>query len=308
MDCIDQLITKFKQQRPIRGGSLIMSIYGDAIVPRGGSVWLGSLINLLEPLGLNQRLVRTSIFRLTKDGWLSSTQVGRRSYYKVTDAGMRRFQLAFKRVYGELHPQWQGEWDLLLTSALDQDARVELKKELRWQGFASVSSGVLAHPNCDAKELHDTLADLGIQQQVIHMKSQLQGESALATLKESVSKWWDLEELAQEYQQFIDTFTPILPELQKAQANDGDLDPQQCFLLRTLMIHQYRRLLLKDPHLPEQLLPIGWAGNTARALCQNVYLLCYKASEEYLTQTQETAQGQLPAPSASFYLRFGGIN
>ncbi len=307
MDCIDLLIENFKQQRPIRGGSLIMSIYGDAIVPRGGSVWLGSLIKLLEPLGLNQRLVRTSIFRLTKDGWLSSTQVGRRSYYEVTDAGMRRFQLAFKRVYGELHPHWQGEWDLLLTSALDQEARTELKKELRWQGFASVSSGVLAHPNCDAKGLHDTLADLGVQQHVIHMKSQLQGESALITLKDSVKKWWDLEELAQEYQHFIDTFTPILPALKKAQKNQDDLDPQQCFLLRTLMIHQYRRLLLKDPHLPEQLLPEGWAGNTARALCQSLYLLCYKSSEVYLTQTQETAKGQLPAPNASFYLRFGGI-
>lgn len=284
-----------------------MSIYGDAIVPRGSSVWLGSLIKLLEPLGLNQRLVRTSIFRLTKEGWLSSTQVGRRSYYKVTTEGMRSFQLAFERVYGELHPQWQGEWDILIISALDQEMRATLKKELGWQGFASLSSGVLAHPNCDATGLSSTLAKLGVEQQVIHMKSQLQGESALQTLKESVNGWWELEQLAQEYQQFIDTFTPILPELQARLQNEVAPDLQQCFLLRTLLIHQYRRLLLKDPHLPEALLPNGWVGNLARTLCQDVYKLCYAPSELYLTQTQETATGKLPDVDPDFYGRFGGI-
>ena len=38
----------------------------DAILPRGGRVWLGSLIRLLEPLELNERLVRTSVFVWSK--------------------------------------------------------------------------------------------------------------------------------------------------------------------------------------------------------------------------------------------------
>ncbi|MEH6444999.1 MAG: phenylacetic acid degradation operon negative regulatory protein PaaX [Oceanospirillaceae bacterium] len=308
MKCIEELINNFKQQRPIRGGSLIMSIYGDAIVPRGGSVWLGSIIKLLEPLGLNQRLVRTSIFRLAKDGWLSANQVGRRSYYQITDNGLRRFQLAFKRVYGELHPDWQGEWDLLLTSALDQDTRTELKKQLRWQGFTSVSSGVLAHPNCDITEMHNTLVELNIEKKVIHMKSQLQGQSALETLKELVSSWWELQQLADDYQTFIDTFTPILAELKHEFDQSVALDPQLCFLLRTLMIHQYRKILLKDPHLPEALLPCNWVGNAARELCQNIYVLAYKQAELYLSATQETENGALPSVNAGFYLRFGGID
>lgn len=303
LNCIDDLVEGFKQQRPIRGGSLIMSIYGDAIEPRGGSVWLGSLINILEPLGLNQRLVRTSIFRLTQDGWLDSTQVGRRSYYQISEGGLRRFQLAFKRVYGELHPKWQGEWDLLITAALDQETRSILKKELRWQGFSSISSGVLAHPNCDANELQNTLQDLGIQQDTIHMKSQLQGATAIDTLKQLVNGWWDLEQLTWEYQTFIDTFTPIHSQLEQR----AEPDPQRCFMLRTLMIHQYRRILLKDPHLPEQLLPSDWVGNTARELCQAIYLSVYKLAEQYLTDTQETATGKLPAVNEGFYRRFGGI-
>jgi DNA-binding transcriptional regulator PaaX len=57
---------------PVRANSLIITVYGDMIAPHGGSVWLGSFINLVKPLGINDRLVRTSVFRLSKDGWLES--------------------------------------------------------------------------------------------------------------------------------------------------------------------------------------------------------------------------------------------
>ena len=65
-----RLVDQFQAQRPLRSGSLIITVYGDAIAPRGGTTWLGSLIALLEPFGLNPRLVRTSVFRLAKDVWL----------------------------------------------------------------------------------------------------------------------------------------------------------------------------------------------------------------------------------------------
>ncbi|MBM3340433.1 MAG: phenylacetic acid degradation operon negative regulatory protein PaaX, partial [Betaproteobacteria bacterium] len=41
----------------MQASSLIVTIFGDAVLPRGGQVWLGSLIRLLEPMQLNERLV-----------------------------------------------------------------------------------------------------------------------------------------------------------------------------------------------------------------------------------------------------------
>ena len=51
---LDLLIHNFQQKRPLRAGSLIITLYGDAIVPRGGTVWLGSLMALLEPIGISE--------------------------------------------------------------------------------------------------------------------------------------------------------------------------------------------------------------------------------------------------------------
>jgi DNA-binding transcriptional regulator PaaX len=82
---IKQRLDDFRQQRRVQAGSLIISAFGDAIVPRGGRIWLGSLIRLLEPLELNERLIRTSVFRLAKEEWLRTETVGRRADYVLTN-------------------------------------------------------------------------------------------------------------------------------------------------------------------------------------------------------------------------------
>lgn len=301
--CIEELVEEFKNQRPIRGGSLIITIYGDAISPRGGTVWLGSLIKLLEPLGLNQRLVRTSIFRLTKEGWLTSTQVGRRSYYSLTDIGRRRFESAFRRIYAQLYPEWDGKWDLVITTQLDVELRKVVKKEMEWLGFGNISPGVMAHPMADMAEVNSTLQELCVNNEVIHMESQLIGTQTSAPLKELVHECWNLQQLSEDYLTFLERFRPILRSLESAE----DLDPEQCFQLRTLMIHHYRRVLLRDPQLPEKLLPAEWAGTSARILARNIYRMVQEKAEEYLSATQETADGPLPEPAPRFYKRFGGL-
>lgn len=301
--CIEDLVAEFKSQRPIRGGSLIITIYGDAISPRGGTVWLGSLIKLLEPLGLNQRLVRTSIFRLTKEGWLTSNQVGRRSYYSLTDTGRRRFESAFRRIYAQLYPEWDGQWDMVITTQLDNELRKVVKKELEWLGFGNIAPGVMAHPMAEMAEVSSTLQELCVNNEVIHMKSQLIGSETSAPLKELVHECWNLQKLAEDYQQFLERFRPIYRELEAAETPD----PEQCFQLRTLMIHHYRRVLLRDPQLPEKLLPAEWAGTSARILARNIYRKVQASAEQYLSETQETADGPLPEAAPRFYKRFGGL-
>ncbi|MEM8659491.1 MAG: phenylacetic acid degradation operon negative regulatory protein PaaX, partial [Pseudomonadota bacterium] len=57
----NSLLDAFREQRPLRGGSLIITVFGDAISQHGNSVWLGSIIQALEPFGLNSRLIRTAV-------------------------------------------------------------------------------------------------------------------------------------------------------------------------------------------------------------------------------------------------------
>ena len=89
-----------------------MSVFGDVVLPRGGRIWLGSLIKLLEPLQINERLIRTSVFRLAKEEWLRTEPHGRRSDYLLTPTGLRRFEEASRHIYASNHLAWDRRWRL----------------------------------------------------------------------------------------------------------------------------------------------------------------------------------------------------
>ena len=101
-----ELIARFRRQRPLRGGSLIVTIFGDSILPRGGAVTLGSLIALAAPFGLNERLVRTATARLAKEGWLEGHRAGKRSEYHLSHDGRERFAEATRRIYSGSDTAW----------------------------------------------------------------------------------------------------------------------------------------------------------------------------------------------------------
>src|SRR3981081_3299568 len=108
------LLRNFRAQRPLRGGSLLITVFGDSVAPRGGAGPLGSLIRLAAPFGLTERLVRTSVARLARDGWLAAQRSGRRSEYRLTRGGGERFAEATQRIYGESPTEWDGRWTLLV--------------------------------------------------------------------------------------------------------------------------------------------------------------------------------------------------
>lgn len=302
LKCVEELLWEFQQQRPMRGGSLIVSVFGDSISQHGGSVWLGSLIEALEPFGLNQRLVRTSVYRLIQENWLTSTQIGRRSYYSMTEFGLRQYQKAARRIYSVSRTEWDGQWTLVLPAYVEEE-RDELRKELRWLGYGALATGLLARPGADRRSLDETLQELGAVDKVVVMNAHTEEVASQQVLKQLSKNCWNLEELEERYRAFLNRFRPVLSAINKASV----LEPDQCFQLRTLLIHEYRRILLKDTDLPDELLPSDWAGKAALNLTANIYRATYKGAETHLLEHMETADGKLLKADNGFYQRFGGL-
>ena len=89
---VEKLVTGFTSRKPMRSTSLIITVFGDVISCHGGVIWLGSLVKAMSLMGINDRLVRTSVFRLVKEDWLCAERVGRRSYYRFTAYGENEYQ------------------------------------------------------------------------------------------------------------------------------------------------------------------------------------------------------------------------
>ena len=301
---IESWLQRFLENHPARAASLLMTVYGDAIAPHGGTLWLGSLIRLVAPLGLNDRVVRTCVFRLSRENWLRVQTEGRRSHYRLTTLGLRRFEAAWRRIYHRPIDDWSGNWHLVLLPAMLKGARREaLRKELQWIGYGALASGVLAHPAPDLVTLHEILRETGTHDDVVIMQALTPDPSSGRPLKALVHDCWNLETISAQYRRFIDGFRPILQALQQADAPDA----RQCFLIQTLLMHAFRRTLLHDPQLPARLLPADWSGGTARRLCEDIYRITFAPAQAHLLATCETLSGPMPAAAPYFYDRFGGL-
>lgn len=298
-----KLLRDFKAQPTVRAGSLIVTVFGDAIAPRGGTVWLGSLIRVMAEFGISERLVRTSIFRLAQDDWFEVEQAGRRSYYSLSAAGAQKFGQATHRIYGEPRQAWSGDWCLILLPELGSGLREQLRRELGWLGFAAVSPGVFAHPSPDMTDLGAVLQRTGCENEVVVMQGRTIRSGQESALRRLVFKHWSLADIDARYGAFAARFRPVLQALRKRKKKD----PRTAFLIRMLLIQEYRKVLLRDPLLPAELLPPKWHGTAAYQLCRNLYLSVYDAADEYMTQAMETADGPLPPPAPEFYARFGGL-
>ena len=299
-------LERFRQQGRVQAGSLITTVFGDAILPRGGRVSLGSLIRLLQPLGVNERLLRTAVFRLVKEEWLQSEAVGRKTDYMLTRSGRRRFVEASQQIYAADIPAWDRRWRLvLIVGDLDQRLRERLRRALFWHGLGETASGSFVHPTANLERVMDSLVFEGhdrVLSNLMPLMAVNTRADQCATDIDMVRCAWNLEELAQSYDGFVQKYEPI--RLALADGSQNDRSEEDAFLVRTLLIHDVRRLLLRDPKLPDSLLPSTWPGSRARQLCRDLYRKFLPLSERHLDANVSLSSGAAMQASQRLASRF----
>lgn len=284
---VDQL-----KREPSRTGSIVITVYGDAIVPRGGAVWLGTLLAFFRALDIDGGVVRTAVSRLAADGWLARTRVGRNSFYRLADKGRDTFAAAARHIYAARPPAWTGRFDLLLLPN-GSGQRDGLRDSLRNAGFGNPLPGLWLAPSGTvvpeaaghAIRLEATVAP--------------DGDTA-ETGRRLIAASWQLERTAEAYRLFVATFAPLRTFVQRA----DELSDIEAFTARILLIHQYRRIVLRDPLLPEAMLPPDWPGTAARALCADVYPALLAGAERWLDANAVCEAGPLPPPREALGRRF----
>ncbi|MDB5961809.1 MAG: paaX [Massilia sp.] len=296
-------IADFLSSDPPRSKSLVVTIFGDTVAPHGGTVWLGSLIELAAPFGVNDRLLRTSVFRLAQEGWLVANRDRRRSSYSILPQALPRFERANRRIYAPLEIQWDGTWTLVMAAGgmVDAPVRAALRKELLWEGYAQLSAGLFGHPASDGAVLDELLGRTGARHQVFACSASALPNVQGRALPELVADGWDLSDVSAGYEQFIAQFSPLL------ELAPESIAPEQAFVIRTLLIHAYRRVQLHDPMLPVELLPDPWPGARAYELARTLYRAVQDAAEQHVMAVMRREDEQAPAADAAFYQRFGGL-
>lgn len=280
-DLVDQLLAS---QKTLRTWSLVITFFGDSIVPRGGEVWLGTLTTLMNGLGFDDQAVRAAVSRLTKDGWLSRRRLGRNSYYRLLEDGNREFASATDRIYGAGPAAFDGRLTLLCAKAsMAKSASVsEQSSLLGKQGWGKMAPAIFCRFGnwaCPDPLKSDFL--------------RIDGTIAADEARDLVAQAWDLNDVDEAYGKLLLDFEAVSAALFGKNSATAEFAPFEALMLRTILLHCFRRVALRDPLVPVDLLPSEWAGQRAREMTARLYGALTPKADQWLDDQAVDGAGSL---------------
>ncbi|WP_406633179.1 PaaX family transcriptional regulator C-terminal domain-containing protein [Amycolatopsis sp. WGS_07] len=263
--------------------SLLMTVLGEYVLPRDRPVWTSMLVESLGMLDIEEKSARQALARSAAEGWLVSERIGRRVRWSLTPPGRRLLTEGAERIYafGRDAHAWENTWLMLIVSVPEakRDLRHRLRTRLTWAGFGSPVAGVWVSPDPSREpEAQKIVADLGLEAQAMSFTAEY---GAIGSQESMVERSWDLSELTDRYEDFIDRFTGVTPSGEQA-----------VLRAQTELVHEWRRFPFLDPQLPAELLPAGWSGAKAAELFHRKHVEWRPAAQAYwdqLTANEEQA-------------------
>ena len=250
----------------ISARSVLVTVLGDSVLPVTKTLWLSSLFELAAPFGFSERLVRTSMFRLAAEGWVSNERIGRRSRYSMTLLAVRESEDADRRIYGREPGRWDGWWTFAVVDAPSMAAaeRDRIVRHLRWHGFVALGRGLMASPSVSVSSLRDLLRLVQPATVVPIGRSQIDELDALVE-QGFFAEVFQTADTEAAYSRFLSRYEPWSARAVEAAA------PPDAYALRTMLVHELRRIRLRAPDMPTELLPSGWIGDRAYDLAAGLY-------------------------------------
>ena len=242
----DAAISALTEGETLRVWSFIVTLFGDLARAPGASLSGAMLTALTGRVGIKPASMRVALHRLRKDGWLASERTGRTSRYFLTEHGRRETLAATRRIYAHEPPR--GDlWHLRIARPGTRlPAGSPAGSPAASPASAPASAPASPPTGTDSMTLLPGVR-LGIG------PAPAQDDCLTLTGKLGPLPDWLREAvigaaLREDYARFearLERAASLLPE------RISDLDRA---VLRGLIVHGWRRLLLRHPDLPDDFL------------------------------------------------------
>lgn len=234
--------------------SMLLTVLGEFVHPRGEPVWTNTLVEALGALGVEEKSARQALSRTAGEGILESSRHGRRVLWALTAHGNTLLEQGTERIYGFMRGgrPWDGQW-LILSVPIPESQRKlrhRLRTRLTWLGMGSPTSGLWVSPNTsNSDEVHAVIRSLGLEDRAFSWAGTAGGIGSESRILVDA---WDLDQVEDLYLQFIDEF--------EARPAKGSLES---FVAQVELVQAWRRFPFLDPDLPPELLDHDWPGPRA---------------------------------------------
>ena len=229
---IVQELTRFGNSRT---WSILVTIFGELAQNQNDGISGQLLSSLTQLIGIKPQAVRVALHRLRRDGWIVTEKSGRTSKHRLSEFGLNQSMIAIPRIYAKA-VEMPEKWHVLITNTGVQD----VEKHLITQGYRSILQGVYLGKGGGPEGTTDFLI---LEGQLSEIPDWLRSAIAdTATVEE------------------YGTLAHSLDLVTKALENDYTPTPMEAVMIRTLIVHSWRRIVLRQPDLSLELLPSNQTG------------------------------------------------
>lgn len=245
---------------------LLITLLGDYWIGREEYIPSAALVALLAEFGVSESSARQAMRRLIARDLLVHRRAGRNAFYgtprRITDATAARVRRALG--FGARYPDWDGQWTVVSFSVpeKDRDVRRWLRNGLRALKFGLLNDAIWVTPHEKTREAEELLDRLKVVDASI-MRARL---APRASRPASFDGVFGLDALAEDYRDFIARHEPTVDF-----ARSGRVTPAEALVLRTALTNDWLSFRVKDPDLPEALLPADWPRPRAHEIFITIY-------------------------------------
>lgn len=247
---------EFRRRREIGAASarsLLLTLLGEFVLPAGQAVWTATFLRALALVDVEEKAVRQALARSAAEGWLSSERDGRRTGWRLTEAGSRLLTEGAERIYGfgASEAAWDHQWLIVLASIPETNRKLRhlLRTRLSWNGLGNLSPGVWLSPHSARRdEVAEVLKQVGVPDATVFVGTLGDLDEARRVARQA----WNLAEIELAYQDFLDEVDALVPA-----------GAAETFAAQIRLVQEWRRFPFLDPALPAELLPERWSGAPA---------------------------------------------
>ena len=227
----DQMVKNVLGDTPPRVWSLLVTIFGDLALAKDARLSGASVNALTAAIGIKPEATRVALHRLRKEGWIESHRTGRQSKYSLTANGRTETMAARPRVYA--------------TTSSSRQPAVVIDK---------------AGAETDTNQSVQVLTSIWVHTLPVESET-----AWVLPIGDAIPNW------------VRDKFCPV--EAQTASQRLAEslvsidatrLDALQATALRSVIVHEWRRLILRVPDFPDACFPDGWRGAECRAVVMDL--------------------------------------
>lgn len=238
----DAAIARLADPRNQRVWSIIVSLFGDLAQGRDARIGGGALMRILQPMEIRPEAIRVALHRLRKDGWIDSARRGRESAHFLTPYGRAQSARVSPRIYGPA-PAAPDVWYVLIAG--DGTGPRALEELSPSEDLILLGRTAALCPAPLPAGTDDLVVFRATPRSVPGWLSERLFPEALAA-------------------DCADLLAALSDPALNPRLVPG-LTPLQVATLRTLVVHRWRRVVLRQPDLPGAFCPPGWAGPACRA-------------------------------------------